>query len=274
MVYKKNFVVAVKSEGKVLREDNEKVYLPVGTEYSVLLKNMQNRKALVKVFIDGEDVLNGSGLIIDAHSEMELERFLGNDMDSGRRFKYIEKSKKISKNRGDKLEDGILCVEVQYEKEFNYIPWYPPYQPLTTWPNPYEKPIVTWEYNNTDSTTDNNFKYGYYSSKLNVESDNIIPQGFNLSDAVKSINVNNQQSVECDGITVKGSESKQQFAYGNIGVLEDKKYVICLQLKGIKPSGKQVQQPITVKDKIQCEVCGTKNKSNHKYCVECGAFLF
>lgn len=256
-------MVAVKSEDKVLRENNEKVYLPVGTEYSVLLKNLNSKKASVRVFIDGQDVLNGNSLIIDAHSEMELERFLGDNMDSGRRFRFVEKSKKISDYRGDKPEDGILRIEVQFEKEFDYNPWYPPYYKNTWLPNDIK---YSWNCNSDKSVA-------YDSLEKDIQ-----PQGFcghNQNSVLRSMNVSNQTpQTECSGITVKGSESQQQFKYGNIGVLEDKKHVICLQLKGVKPSGKQVNQPITVKDKVQCEICGTKNKSNHKYCVECGNYLY
>ncbi len=45
MMYKQNFVVVVKCNGKILREqDSDVVYLPFGAEYSILLKNKDSRR--------------------------------------------------------------------------------------------------------------------------------------------------------------------------------------------------------------------------------------
>ena len=58
MVYQDKFVVSVKVNGKVLREhDKDHVYLPFGSEYSILLKNLESRKALVTINIDGKNAL-------------------------------------------------------------------------------------------------------------------------------------------------------------------------------------------------------------------------
>jgi len=71
-----------------------------------------------------------------------------------------------------------------------------------------------------------------------------------------------------DGITVKGEEINQKFEVGSIGCLGEK-HVICLKLKG-KTEKVEVKQPLTVKSKIKCSVCGKANKSNHKFCSRCG----
>ena len=44
MVYNEKLVASVKCNGKVLREDKDTVYLPFGSEYSILLKNMNITK--------------------------------------------------------------------------------------------------------------------------------------------------------------------------------------------------------------------------------------
>ena len=59
MTYKDQFVVEVKTDGQILRVRDGAVYLPYGCEYSILLKNLNSKKASVKISIDGEDVLDG-----------------------------------------------------------------------------------------------------------------------------------------------------------------------------------------------------------------------
>ena len=75
MVYSNKFVAVIKCNGKILREtskDND-VILPFGTEYSILLKNLDHRRAVAEVSIDGTDVLNGRRLVIDANDNTELK---------------------------------------------------------------------------------------------------------------------------------------------------------------------------------------------------------
>lgn len=42
MVYNNNLIACIKVDGKVLREKNSSVELPFGTEYTILLKNLNN----------------------------------------------------------------------------------------------------------------------------------------------------------------------------------------------------------------------------------------
>ncbi len=47
MTYKENFVLVVKCKGEILRERDGIVTLPFGSEYSILMKNLDHRRALV-----------------------------------------------------------------------------------------------------------------------------------------------------------------------------------------------------------------------------------
>ncbi len=148
-MYSNKLAVAIKTAGKVLREQGDKVYLPFGSEYSIFLKNLNSVRALVRVELDGKSVTDGEELVIYGNSELNLERFLkkGN-MESGNRFKFIERTSKVEAHRGVEAEDGILRVEFQFEKvqpkpivvetihkhyHDHYKcypdPWYPPYKP-------------------------------------------------------------------------------------------------------------------------------------------------
>jgi hypothetical protein len=290
-MYKNDFVAVVKNNGKILREDKSTVFLPFGCEYSLLMKNLRARKALVSVSIDGQDV--GAQLIINGNSEIELERFI-EDLDQGNRFKYIQKTEKIQEHRGDKIDDGIIRIEFQYEREVVYPP--------LVWSSPityhYDKP---W---NSGTITCNNATFDCSTAIPKSITTNSVNNSTNVSGSTSELNGNafsaNKLSKSClrgsalsesaeanfavldslselplqdEGITVKGSVSDQKFRRGYIGVLEDEKHVITLQLKGYKPNGSEIVEPITVKTKKVCETCGTKNEGTAKFCKECGTFL-
>lgn len=123
MVHKENFVVAIKNNGKILREVfSNTVYLPFGSEYSVLLKNLNSVSAVVDVDIDGISV--GKGIIVRPNTSTELEGFL-EGYSVKNRFKFIQKTKEISDYRGDRVDDGIVRVEYRFEKTYTPISvWY------------------------------------------------------------------------------------------------------------------------------------------------------
>lgn len=281
MMYKNDFVAVVKANGKILREDKNTVLVPFGSEYSILMKNLFGRKAVVSIWIDGEEVTKSGQLIINPNSEIELERFIEN-LNKGNKFKFIQKTEKIQQHRGDKIDDGIVRIEFQFEKEkpaIMYQPW------TTTIGAPWND---NWNYTTCNNTGTNIRDLSQtYSSTIVTDSfesyecdtpsasassgdDVIVPQSMNVSHAygLRSF----APKVE-EGITVKGSESTQQFKYGSVGTLEDEKHVITLQLKGYTESGKQVTEALTVQTKKKCSTCGTVNKSIAKFCRECGTFL-
>jgi len=74
-MYNNKFVASIKCCGKILREDGETVYLPFGSEYSILLKNLETRTAAARIAIDGEDVLDEHMLLVPPYETVELEGF-------------------------------------------------------------------------------------------------------------------------------------------------------------------------------------------------------
>jgi len=107
MTYKNYFVVEVKSKGKILRVKNGVISLPFGSEYSIFLKNLNSRRASVKVHVDGQDILDCHSLILEPNSGTELEGFLNGTV-ARNKFKFIQKTKEIQDHRGDKIDDGII----------------------------------------------------------------------------------------------------------------------------------------------------------------------
>ena len=66
MMYDNKFVAALKVNGKILREVKDIVFVKFGSEYSILLKNLNSVRALVNIQIDGQEVCPG-GLVLDAN---------------------------------------------------------------------------------------------------------------------------------------------------------------------------------------------------------------
>lgn len=235
MFYMKNFVVAIKCDGKILREQKDVVYLPFGKTYSILIKNLYSRKASVGVEIDDQDVLGGKRLIVDANCDVELERYIA-DLNKGNKFKFIEFTEDIEQYRGRKISDGIVRISFKFEKYVEPIQWSWTYYPSVTY-----KPCSTGT---------------WYISSNNVN---------NCSSS--SINYNNDY-----GITVPGDISEQKFQYGHINTLENEEHVITLQLKGYNKNIK-ISEPLLVNKKIKCLICGKLNKNYNKFCFNCGASL-
>lgn len=282
MTYKDHFVVEVKCRGKILRVVNDEVRLPFGSEYSIYLKNLNSRKASVKISIDGEDVLDYQQLILEPNSSTELEGFLRGTA-AKNRFKFINKTKEIADHRGDKADDGILRVEFAYEKaapkrviinedhEHHHHHHHHHHDNPFRWNyNDWFNGDSTYRYSSGDSG-DNGQIRGMATATFTSNQSNgaVESQAFYSNTlGVESLG----QPLDDEGITVKGSEINQSFRYGEIGELEQSE-VIIIRLKGITGNDVPVQQPITVKTKLECPTCGRTSKSSAKFCSNCGTFL-
>ena len=240
MMYSNKFVVSVKSNGKFLREDDKStILLPFGSEYSLYLKNMDSRKAVASISIDGQDVLDGSRIIVPANSFVELNGFMDGNIVKNC-FRFIEKTKQIEEFRGNDPLDGLVRVEYWFEEERGYSITYTPSTAA---------PFIIYSYYNSPSTT-----YTLQKQSENIAEDTC----FCCSSS--------------DGITVEGNETRQVFGNGYIGDT-GKSSIIVLQLKGYNLNQEQVETLITTRDKIICKICGEKNPSKHKFCTNCGTYL-
>ena len=262
-MYNNKLVVAIQVESKTLREfkedGNSYVTIPFGSEYNIFLKNVETRKALCKVSIDGRNVIEN--LIVNPNSSISLERFFEGDMNSGHKLKFIEKTDSIREHRGDKPEDGLLRVEFQFEKEKQvrvihkygtiHPPWY------------YHVPRDKFQ-----TTT-------IYSSNSIKSVKNISEPTLNYEPrlAAYASNFINCANKDDAGITVEGNKSSQSFMYSNIDELEEVSHVIVLMLKGDVGQHKKVQvaKPVFTRSKIACQYCGKRNESSSKFCSGCGA---
>lgn len=263
MAYHNKLVVAVKSNGKVLREFKDTVYLKFGSEYSILIKNINTVRSLVHVYIDGTDITPG-GLVILAGQEVDLERSLTNgNLNEGNALKFIERTGAVEQHRGIKLEDGIVRVEYQFEQVYHW--------PVQTWPKKMEWP-QPWD---RLWFEENSYTLGatYSSNSVRGISDSV-PMNSAGTRTFDSCSIGaSTQSLNDAGITVPGSHSTQRFQTTSSFALEGTKYSIVLRLLGETPDNKPVQKSVTVKAKPRCQTCGHTNKATAQYCNKCGTAL-
>ncbi len=258
MTFKKNFIAVVKHKGRILREKDGGVMLPFGSEYSILLKNLDTVNAVAEITVDGKDVLKGNGIIIAPNSSTELKGFMGRGITVRNKFRFIEKTDDIRNFRGDRPDDGVIRVKFRFERkepEWYFTEPIKPDYPI----NPLTKCSRGLTYSSSTATA-------YFSS----------------NDTPVFASVANE-----DGITVKGLETRQNFRYGSTGTLEDRSHVIVIQLRGaiqhvvstkpniplLRSKSKKVKKPVTVRTKLQCSSCGKRWNSSYKFCPSCSTFL-
>jgi hypothetical protein len=344
MMYANKLAVALKVNGKVLREmksegseRDDTVRIPYGSEYSVYVKNMNSVRALVRIEIDGESVTDGMSLIVEANDDIEIERFVKNrNMNTGLKLKFIERTQKIEDGpRGIKTEDGLIRVEYEFEREPAKIVPSPIYTPLyysTPYPLPavhhhhhYEKRDLLNEYKGTgDWTSPGGNVYteaqmkaprsalrsmskglsdeaGGGSSKISASAVQNLNNAFmsttmgsaaaaassdtmsyssNAAQAwadiggemLREVKTSGFPELNDKGITVGGSVSTQAFKQGAWFPTDGVKHVMVIKVLGAVGE-KAVTKPVTVKTKVECPTCGTKNKFGTKFCRECGTGL-
>lgn len=260
-MYSNSLVVAIKKNGSILREDQNKIYIPFNSEYSILIKNLKSVRAQVKIFIDGEDMTDQTFLIIPANGSIEVERSIKNtNRDKGNRFKFIEKTSVISNYRGNKIEDGLVRIEYQFEQPYQYY-WN---NYISNWQNSRHVP-------DKDIWPNNGITYGGCINTSSVST--ISANSHEQTRCINNISVAMNTNIEnTSGVTVPGSISDQKFVPTSSLVLESNKYTMVFQLMG-EVNNKQVTSPITVKSKPKCVSCGRINRATHKFCSQCGTGL-
>lgn len=292
MVYREKLVACIKCNGKILRDYHEGVYLPFGSEYSILLKNLHSRKALVDVFVDGRTVITGLILHPSKYQDnsVELERFFEEDLNKGHKLKFIEKTDDIREYRGEGPEDGMVRIHYRFEKEppkFDFPPIYRRWDWTIGGGNKFigdNDPHDFYQSKNGTGTAPDkspfrNISSGGDNGPAFTASNNLNSAVNHVMDSAESMSVSansNQQIPQSnEGITVEGEYSSQQFTYGHIGPTESEEHVIAIPLRGsyYNKEDAKVKEPIGSRDKIQCKTCGVKHKSGNRFCSKCGTSL-
>jgi hypothetical protein len=303
-MYAEKLAVAIKSNGKILRETKDLVHLPFGSEFSVLVKNLNSRRVKFTLHIDGADALDGTEIIVNANSETELKRFIRNgNMDEGNAFKFIERTSAIEDGpRGIKVDDGVVRIEFWFEQERQEIKikdiyyekhYYRDYHPhIPTWYGPlYGTYNCVGSSNISGSIADNRINIRDVKLKGATASSqtlNQVSQQNTSFSAVESTFADTEGTfadtsdtyttlaanipVNDIGITVPGSKIEQKFntVYGFKP--ETQSHTIVLRLVGVI-GNIEVAAPVTVKSKQKCVTCGKVNKATSKFCSDCGTAL-
>jgi hypothetical protein len=285
MMYKKNYVLALKIGGKILRETSESVEIPFGYEYSVLLKNLHGVRATAALSVNGTEV---GTFVVPANGEIEIERFMKNgNMRGGNKFKFIERTEQIEEARGIQVDDGL--VRVEFKKEYIQPPivWQhssrePHYVfPVHLLPRPY------WNDNTLTCTSGGLTRSAYSGSPLRGMMTNSSSQQRSRGPCGQSAAQNNfsyaaqncqigassgDAVVAAAGITVPGGISDQQFSIGQWFATEPGSEVLVLHLMGTHGK-KKVERPVTVDIRPVCQTCQKRSKSNAHFCKHCGTSL-
>ena len=253
MMYSSKFVLAIRNnKGEILREScNQEVFLPFHSEYSIRLKNNNNRKASAEVWVDGTRILGENRIIIEPNGSVDLDRFcLDGNLSSGRRLKFVPSNDERVQDPTSP-DNGVVKVRFWLEEEnYIYIPPYKPYYPpYTPYYHPYTPPYYPPYYKDTYTvSSSNSFDFTSHKSILRGTVNCCVPYH---SDT---------------GATVEGGHSNQTFREASIGNLESNFTEITLRLKPYKDS-------ITVKEtKVKyCPNCGKKSKYGSRFCSDCGS---
>lgn len=133
MVYSNQFVACVLVNSHPQKElANGTVQIPFGTEYSLRCRNKHNKRAVVRLFIDGEEV-SGNGYIVPAHDYVDIHRH--RHIDKAFKFVSLDSAEAVDFGKNgpnhDKIK-GVIEARFYLEKgkPLQAIPAYNP------WPNP------------------------------------------------------------------------------------------------------------------------------------------
>jgi hypothetical protein len=246
MMYNNKLAIALKSAGKVLREFKDTVYVPFGSEYSILIKNLNNVRATVKVTVDGIDVGDGTSFVVNPNDDINIERFIKNgNLDGGNRLKFIERTKQIEDHKGIGIEDGLIRVEFNFERQLKQLSTFS--SSTVTFPPGIRTP-GDWYVGVGSVQHDTNALYSTQSITHSTPT---------------------QQNNDT-GITVPGSISDQEFKTADWFPTESETHVLVLSIKGQTLDNTLIEKPVTVKTKPKCVTCGRTNKATAKFCSECG----
>ena len=271
-MYSNRAACAIRVNGKVLREFKDTVYIPFGAEYSLLIKNLNTKRAIFNIYIDGDNIVP-NGLVLNAGQEIDLERAIrNNNLSEGNKFKFIERTGDIEEHRGIKLEDGLIRIEYQFERELPKPVYREPNYGLN--PGPYWD---TW-YSTSNSVVGGQVKgmssaeaSAFRSSGAAMSVDSmLVGSAMSANASLQSLNAIVQNDA---GITVPGSKSEQKFKTVANFPVEFEKHSMIIKLLGETEDNRPVVAPVTVSTKAQCTTCNRKNKATAKFCSACGTAL-
>jgi len=280
-MFKNKIAMAIKHGNKTLPEltsNNETQFLiPNNTTYSIFIKNLNDKTALINVFIDDKKITKDK-IELTPKSHITLFKY----EDSMHTFKFIEKDIDLQRHKPSNIEDGLIRVEVEFlnnkittdleklkdgfDKFKDKVGIKQPYKQ-----SPFDvdntKPFIQDDFNlkpftqNDFNTTPPFNKNGIiYNSTSSLDTDNCRP----FIDSNSKIKNNNL------GITVPGKISKKEQPYNKSDNLNNihSKFDFFIELKIDNELDLNVN-----KEKKKCPTCKKKYKYKYLYCPYDGTYL-
>jgi hypothetical protein len=220
-MYKNNFLVHVKCDKKLLKENDDcTVTIPFDRHYSIVMKNMDSRKCVTSITIDGKSI--GNDLILNGNQLVNLKRFTDN-INSGNKFKFVKKESE--NNKSSDIDKGFIRVEVKWEK------------PTQSYEYMFPTDILRGKLSSL------NHDYNVSYNSMNCSSEPLTKTCTLDSDSQPQVNSNVSFDKLEEGITVKGKKCNQKFEFGKIGELENSSTVFVFKLMGYsKPTREEINE--------------------------------
>lgn len=226
------------------------VFLNDKDNFEFEIHNPKQKSVLVKIKLNGE-YISTSGVVLKPGQRVFLERFL----DSNNKFEFSTyEVNNTSENRSAIDLNGDVRIEFYDEQEpvrnnFLHLNSQTVYGgPSTNTPYPY--------YGTTISTT-GGVGYSTTTSTYNASTTT-------FTSSVDMNVLRSKKSIET-GRVEKGNTSKQSFTNS----YQDFKYNTCHEI-GFKILPLSTKNKTTEDIRQYCTECGTKMKSNYKFCPSCG----
>jgi hypothetical protein len=208
-------------DGQIQKElENGTVPIPFNSEYTLRFRNKNNLRAVVKFYIDGEDV-SGSGYVIPANSHIDIKRH--SNVDKSFKFVSLDSEDAIDQGKnGSNLNKikGLIEAKFYLEKKQNYNVEYKSYKLDQKDNNHY------WKYNYwNDMPKDFNYTFTNTTSDFSPYTITRGKDSISLSSTdIEKINISLNLN---DGATVQGAKTGQMFSNVYIDLEDD---YVCLKL--------------------------------------------
>ena len=267
MAFSNNFVVCVLVDGKVARERKAgRVPVPFGTEYTIRLRNKNDRDAVATIKIDGENV-SGNGWIVRAKSHEDIERRL----DSPTKFKFVSQDSgeavDAGKNGDPVQKNGLIEVSWRLVKPPTPAHYVTPRTPLS-WvvkspPQPfYHESVLSRPVLRCAPSMSGFVSPTVTGTSVSLSNVSVVPATSHTMDFCVTSDA---------GCTVEGSHSNQSVNYQSVGELEAQPTVITLLLVGCQTfTFSSSGEIITAKPTKFCEQCGAGRNMSARFCGDCG----
>ncbi len=254
--------------GQVIADKNGFAQIPFGTEYYLRFRNKNNRRAVVKFFIDGEEV-SGNGYIIPANDFIEIKRH--NDKDRAFRFVDLDSAEATDAGKNGPNEDktkGTIEARFYLEKKYYQSPVKKPMMP---WTDPWKSPPVYPHWHDPiwmkDGEQPREINVTYNSSCVGPQVDLSVTHDTNKTIGLCSFGGHKLTRQIKDGCTVEGYTTGQSFGTEFISLEDD--YCVCrLHLQGYVAEEKVFTHES--QENKYCENCGAKRKKTANFCSSCG----